>query len=234
MIINPIWGKGTGKVGALVFQVNGGEQIVKEKPAKVSNPNTDAQVEQRAKLKLMSQLAAALANVIAFKKQGLVSARNQFVSKNIGLCTYTAEGGAVCDLSKIDLTGGKLPLPNLSISDSGANTSVALSDAAPESIKRVLYAAFRVTESQKLSFVDSVLVSVAGSERDFQGNLAITGGEFIVFGYGIADANANVTTKFDDYLADIDEHEAALLVVRSLSVSANLLTVTKYAEQTTD
>ena len=54
MKLNGIVGKGTGKLGASVFAISGGEQIVRQYNPVVSNPNTDAQVAQRAKLKLMS------------------------------------------------------------------------------------------------------------------------------------------------------------------------------------
>lgn len=223
-----VFGKGSGKVGSSVFAISGGEQIVRQHNPVVANPQTEGQVAQRAKLKLMSQLAATMALVIAFRKQGLISARNQFVSKNIGLCTYTAEGGAVCDLSKIDLTGGTLILPEISVVDASGATGVSLETRAAESIKRVLYAGFIENENGGLTLVDSILVSVPGAGRSFQGTLNVADQPLIVYAYGIADANNGVTAKFDDYIADLDEHEASLLVVRSLSASANTLSETKY------
>lgn len=97
-------GKGTGKLGSSVFAISGGEQIVREYNPKVSNPNTSLQVEQRAKFKLMSQLAAAFAPFFGFTKKGLTSARNQFVAKNIGLVDYNAVNGASVHLENIALT----------------------------------------------------------------------------------------------------------------------------------
>ena len=116
MKLNGFVGKGTGKLGASVFAISGGEQIVRQYNPKVANPNTDAQVEQRAKLKLMSQLAADMATSIAFRKKGLVSARNQFVSVNIGKCTFVNEGenkGARIDVNQIDLTGASAAFPEI-------------------------------------------------------------------------------------------------------------------------
>ena len=81
MKLNGFVGKGTGKLGSSVFAVSGGEQIVRQYNPNVSNPNTDAQVAQRAKFKLMSQLAAVLAPGLAFKKDSLVSPRNKFIKK---------------------------------------------------------------------------------------------------------------------------------------------------------
>ena len=71
-----LFGKGSGKLGSSVFAISSGEQIVREYNPVVENPNTPAQVEQRAKFKLLSQLASDLASALAFKKEGLVSTRN--------------------------------------------------------------------------------------------------------------------------------------------------------------
>ena len=220
--INAIFGKGTGKVGPLVFQINGGVQIMKEKPAKVNNPNTDAQAEQRAKLKLMSQLAADLQQTIAFQKKGLVSARNWFISANIGKCTY-GENGAEVELTALDLTGGSAYLPLPTATNAGA---VALSAAAAANVNAVLYAAYKRDETQQLTLIAQKVISEAGENRTFPGSLGALGDTYVVFAYGIMNNGKAGIISYEDYVASISSDNAHLGYLRQVVVKGGSLTQT--------
>lgn len=105
-----IIGKSTGRMGAAVFSVRKGVQIVRERPISVFNPSTPAQVAQRAKMKLASQASGVLESVIQpFTKAavGLQSARNVFVKAlfDDGAMSYSSDR-AVIDVTKIRLTAG--------------------------------------------------------------------------------------------------------------------------------
>lgn len=77
-------GKGSGKLGASVWAVRNGVQVVREYTDKVSNPNTRPQIEQRAKFKLLSQLAAITAKAMAFTSVAAgQSQRNVFMKRNM-------------------------------------------------------------------------------------------------------------------------------------------------------
>lgn len=200
MKLNGIIGKGTGKLGSSVFAISGGEQVVREYNPVVSNPNTDAQIAQRAKLKLMSQLGAALAPALGFAKMGLVSARNQFVSKNIGLCTFS-ENTAQCTIEALQLTPSSAPMPSL-IAESGAGSAlnVELSSAAPADVKRVAFFVYRQTGEDKLEYVQSQIVTEAGADRKFPVTFNNVPGDNVVYAYGIKDDNAQATMKYEDYV----------------------------------
>ena len=103
MKLNGIAGSGTGKMGNMVFATRNGEQIVRQYQPNVSNPSTPAQVAQRAKMKLMSQLATVVAPVIAMPSQGLRSKRNEFTKENFGLTSF-ADDAAQIELNKVQLT----------------------------------------------------------------------------------------------------------------------------------
>lgn len=113
MKLQGLVGTGTGKMGASVFSVRYGEQIVRQYQGVVANPKTPAQIEQRAKLKLTSQVAAALAPVI-IGFRGLnpgVSQRNAFVADLFkrGVVSYSAaENKAIINLASIFLTNSNL------------------------------------------------------------------------------------------------------------------------------
>ena len=226
MKLNGFVGKGTGKLGASVFAISGGEQIVRQYNPNVANPNTDAQVEQRQKLKLMSQLAADLASSIAFRKQGLVSARNKFVSANIGKATME-EGTATIDLAELDLTGSNSPLPNVTTVDgSGGVRTIKLAAAAPADVARVVYGVYKRGTDGQLALVQNIVVKEAGDNGDFPTELQFTTGHHIIYAYGIKDKTSKATVKFENYEANDDVTYAMLDVLNSLSVSDYALTAT--------
>lgn len=212
MKLNGIIGKGTGKLGSSVFAISGGEQVVREYNPVVSNPNTEAQIAQRAKLKLMSQLGAALAPALGFVKMGLVSARNQFVSKNIGLCTYE-ENSASVNLENLQLTPSNGAFPSLSASVEDTTLSVKLNGAASADIKRVAYFVYEPTDNDQLVYVSSKVVDVAGEGRDFPTTFTVDNVASIVYAYGIKDNNANATIRYEDYVTVAGLNTADLAVV---------------------
>lgn len=124
MKLNGIVGKGSGRLGASVFTVRKGEQIVRQYTDKVSNPNTRLQIVQRAKFKLLSQLAAAIGSSGMYFSSaiGNITRRNEFVRLNMPLVTV-AEGAdvATIDLAQVMLTSGGFAFP---VPQFNANTKV--------------------------------------------------------------------------------------------------------------
>lgn len=224
MKLNGFVGKGSGKLGASVFAISGGEQIVREYNPVVSNPNTEAQIAQRAKLKLMSQLAAALAPALGFAKQGLVSARNQFVSKNIGLATW-GEDKAVAPLSQLQLTPSNVAIPQLSQPTiEGSVMSVDLESSAPASVKRVVYAVFRINDNDQPEYVASKVVSEAGADGTFPTTFNNISGEIVVYAYGVKDNTSAATLAYGEMYADGTEDETSLDAVKLFRTSGYDLT----------
>jgi len=224
--INPLLGKGTGKVGAFLLQVNSGVQILKEKPVKVANPNTDAQVEQRAKLKLMSQLAADLAQSIAFPKKGLVSSRNAFISANIGKCTFN-EGKAEITLTDIELAGGSGNLPAPAV---GQNNALALSAAAPADVNAVVYAAYQRGGDNQLLLIDQKIVSEAGADNTFPTTMTMPDSSYVVYVYGVKNNGKASVIEYMDYVAILSSGFAQLEAIRSIVVKGGSLTATTALE----
>lgn len=99
-------GKGTGRMGASVFAIRKGQQIVRAYNPVVTNPNTQAQVAQRAKFKLLSQLGAVVAKALAFVTVGAgASQRNAFM-KAVMPAVSASGSAAVIDMSGVRLTDG--------------------------------------------------------------------------------------------------------------------------------
>lgn len=209
MKLNGFVGKGSGKLGSSVFAISGGEQIVREYNPRVANPNTDAQVAQRAKFKLMSQLAAALAPALAFKKMRLESARNQFVAKNIGLCSVS-DGKATCAMLGLQLTPGTAQFNNADISITNENV-LEVAEIVPftDNTKKVVIAVCEVTESDKLVVKTVGIANVENGEYSFSHNVE-QGKTFITFVYGWKPANSANNVSYDDYVADAETGNATL------------------------
>lgn len=206
-------GKGTGKLGASVFAISGGEQIVRQYNPVVSNPNTEAQIAQRAKLKLMSQLAAVLAAALGFAKQGLVSARNQFVSKNIGLATFE-NNEAQITLTDVQLTNSQISLPALRPEQVLQGTLIVkLADSAAADIKRVVYVVYEKQADNTLRYVASQIVSDGGASNDFPATFNTGEMTAIVYAYGVKDNSVDATIRYENYVAPQAGQTATLDVI---------------------
>lgn len=220
--LNPIFGKATGKVGGSVFQINSGVQIWKEKATKVTNPNTDAQVAQRAKLKLMSQLAAALAPGLGFKKIGLVSARNQFVSKNIGFATYE-NGKASVLIQSLQLTPGTIAAPVIDASrPSGAsNFSVDLSDGQNSVFEKIVLVSAKRVDESNLQVLEVKIVDKNSSGSFDTATISGTDSAAVVFAYGVVAGTSKQKGIYGDAAVDTAE--------TGVELSANIMSYIRNA-----
>lgn len=138
-----ITGKLSGKMGAAVFRVREGQQVVTQYNPIVKNPNTASQQTQRAKFKLMSQLAAVMApgfgtmSVTTRKAKGKPSQRNAFTQLNFPLVEVTSEDQEVTAkiaMEELKLTSSFRTFPALDVaSAAGSGIEIDLhGDMAPE------------------------------------------------------------------------------------------------------
>lgn len=143
MKLQGIAGKGTGKLGAHVWSVRKGVQIIREYTDKVSNPNTRPQVEQRAKFKLLTQLAAAIGDDgMFFMGRGAgVSMRNEFMRHNMG-AVEVLPGASVATLKTgaVALTDGSFVFDTPVFDLSTASASVDLTNPDMEHIAGAAFA----------------------------------------------------------------------------------------------
>lgn len=225
MKLNGFVGKGTGKLGSSVFAVSGGEQIVRQYTPQVSNPSTDAQIEQRAKFKLISQIAADLASVIAIPKQGLVSSRNLFVSKNIGLVTFAHKQASV-EYPKLQLTAGTSSFPYLECEKSGANLNAALEFEPTPDVTAVVYIVCKVDENQQLSVVASKVITEPGNSHTFDTTFENVDGQLVVYAYGVKNNSDEILSGYGDYTIASASDVADLVLRNRLANGSGDLTHT--------
>lgn len=227
-----LFGKISGKLGAVVFSTSGGATISREYNPHVANPNTDAQINQRARMKLMSQLSACLAPVIAMQKDGLVSVRNQFVKRNFDSC-YSVNGQAQISYENVQLTQGNVGLPQIKwqvANDTGTpSLYVYFTDEPSTTVSRVVWCLFRKTEEGKLEFVSSQIIEtrlVPGNNNFFFGtfegvpideNSGALAADYVIYAYGMIDASERATAQYGNLNVNTATDIADLVTNRRIS-----------------
>lgn len=190
-------GKGTGKLGASVWVVRKGEQIVREYTDKVTNPNTPAQVGQRAKFKLLTQLGAVVNGAGMFFRNLNTgeSMRNAFMRANMGAVSLSPAGDeALLNVSAVALTDGHTTAPSATYNRTSGQLAVDVSGDAMSDIMGIGYAVITLPD------VGRVLGYSARAEKG-EGETSITATiiappamvnktNVLVWGYRFADAAA--------------------------------------------
>lgn len=223
--VTSIQGKAVGKVGAVVYAVSGGQQIAREYQPHVANPSTEGQVNNRSRFKLLSQLSASLKPVIAIRKEGLVSARNQFQSLNYGATSFDGETAKI-NLNVVQLTKSNASFVGFHANRAGGSHIVVTLNAAAPNLDRVVYAAYQKRLDGSLLLLDSVVTSEAGADNKFQANLAYTEESVVVYAYGMRDVDAAMTAKFGNLNAPTAENVAKLIVSSTENAAGVSLTKT--------
>lgn len=243
--VTSLYGKTMGKIGSIVFSTSGGKTIAREYNPHVANPNTMAQVNQRARMKLMSQLSASLSPVIAMRKEGLSSARNKFVQKNFGV-SYASEGVAQISYENVQITSGNAGLPQVkwvADVDDGHDLYAFFSDEPSTNIARVVYCLFRKTDEGKLEFVTSKITSQRNApvtNRYFQvrfenisiitgGATPVLGANYVIYAYGMSDTSERASAQYGNLNVQNATDIARLVATRTISFSDYQFTQTRGA-----
>lgn len=220
----------TGKLGGSVFAVRNGETIERQYQPIVTNPNTPAQIASRARLKLLSQLSAVMAPVIAIRREGPVSSRNLFVKENYGLSTFNNDQADIT-LANVKLTRSVVALPVLDASSRTDNTvTVVLSRTPSLDIDRLVVSAFVKQEDGTLRFLSSKVVTDPGVLNDYTTDFELGGNyEAVFFAYGVRDNTEAARVTFGNMQSMTAETVAKLITSRTLTESDITLTETQGA-----
>ena len=219
-------GLATGKKGADVFSIRNGVQIVRQWNPEPYNPKTPAQVQSRAKMKLLSQVGAAVKPIIAIQREGLKTPRNLFISKNYDIVSY-ANNEAQIALQDMQLTNSSIALSAFTAERSANKIDVELSQDMSGSLDRVVYLVLSCPSNQELIPQGSIVVDAAGVDGKFAGQLDDVEGDIVVYAYGIRDNNAASRVKFSDLGVDPGLTVAKIIASRTLSSTDYSLTETR-------
>lgn len=156
------------KAGIVTYRV-GDTLLAREYVPNPANPKTERQVQQRAKIKLLSQIAAVFRPIIAIFPSSGKSARAFFAKINfpkIAVSGTTAE----IDYTSVSLTDSDRPITqvakDIAFLPSGVRMLVGLPQEPTEDIKRVFYYLFGKQDNGKLVFLDYYLSEIRWSSRN--------------------------------------------------------------------
>lgn len=219
MKLSGIVGTGTGKLGSSVFATIAGKQIVRQYQPNVANPSTPGQVAQRAKLKIMSQVAASMASVIAMRRVGLQSSRNLFIKKNFGLTSYQ-NNQAEINLEGIQLTDGtgNALLFDVTWQGTGTNASVTVYPAnIPADATAIIFACFKRSDDGSLTLVDSKVKERNEDDVHWSEAVFTPGtGKVVIYVYYVSAIDARAKAKFASYNVQDALTMATLLTTRRI------------------
>lgn len=207
-------GKITGKKGDAVFRVRSGEQIVSQYNPIVSNPKTAKQTDNRSKLKLVSQLSAVMANVIAIRPVGAVSARNLFTKVNYP-SVNVVDGEAEIKLNAIQLTNSTRGFGAFSVDRSTANQPMSVQGTGLNGATRMV--AVLVVKDAKGN-LQAAASAVADVESDgvAEAELPYTDAAVAVLCYAETDLNGRAQDAFGNLVSPTAADVAKIVSSRSL------------------
>lgn len=218
----------TGKLADTVMSVRNGEQIARKYQPIVYNPSTPAQVAQRAKLKLLSQLSAVLAPVIAMRRQGSVSSRNLFTKVNFPATTY-ADNTADINMTAIKLTKSAVGLPPITAVQDGFNVNAEMS-LALTGVDRVVYVAVVRQADGSARVAASAVATTAGEGNGWPVVLTVgTTAPSVVYAYGVRDNTEAARVAFGNLNVTAEE-VAQVVTSRNLTETDITLTDTQAVE----
>lgn len=230
--VTSLYGKTMGKIGSIVFSTSGGQTIAREYNPHVANPNTQAQINQRARMKLMSQLSASLSPVLAMTKDGLVSKRNKFTKLNFP-ASYALNGVAQITYENVQITEGNTALPALYamgvVSDDKMSIGVSLSSEPSSTINRVVYCLFKKSNEGKLEYISSQIATIrTGVAGFFMGEFSeLPIAEYVIYAYGMSDTSERATATYGDLNVVTASDLARLVATRAISFSDFQFTQTR-------
>lgn len=206
-----------GKLGSTVFAIRNGEQLARQYNPSVSNPKTAAQVANRAKLKLLSQLSQSVSKVIAIPRRGMQSPRNIFTKVNYEYVGYANETASI-PMADILLTNSYAGLVGFRADrTSGTGIHVELLETAVNNWDRIVYVVLKKTDSQQIMPAASLVVEAPGNDGTFPAYLDMVSGAISVHAYGIRLNTAASHVAFSNLRAPRAEEVAKIVTNRTFS-----------------
>lgn len=220
--------KKTGKLAGSVFAIRHGETIERAYNPIVANPKSQAQTGARARFKLMSQLSAVMAGIIAIPRNGAVSPRNGFVKANYGATSYDGTRASV-DLTTVTLTASIHSLPGLGATRTSGTLAVGLSARPSSELDGVVYIIFDRATNGLLHKTTEVVVTEPGADNSFGADINIGSltTELIVYAYGYTVKDETLRQRYNSYNVITATLIAELAVVASSTNEGMVVTETR-------
>lgn len=210
-IINPVTGKIRGKIAGMVYALNRGVNVVRELNPAPFNPSTQAQVDARAKLKLLSQASAVVAPILAMPRSGMMTQRNHFTKVNYKY-TEVANTIARIVLADMQFTASDTGFPGFKAQRiPGYGISVELLQNAVPAFDKCVWITLRILETGKFMVAESKVVDLTDALPLGQTIMQNIAGDCTVHCYGISLKSASAKAYFENTVVAKAEQVAQLV-----------------------
>lgn len=156
------------KAGIVTYRV-GETMLAREYNPHPANPKTKKQVQQRAKIKLLAQIAAVFRPIIAIFPSSGKSSRAIFARLNYPKITASGTTAEI-DFTSVSLTDSSRPITqvakDIAFLPSGVRMLVGLPQEPTQDIKRVFYYIYTKTDNGKLQLIDYYLSEIRWTSRN--------------------------------------------------------------------
>lgn len=202
----------SGKMGSAVFRQSGGKTIASQYQPIVKNPNTEGQQAQRAKFKLMSQLAAIMSRgfgsfiIKTRAEKGKSTQRNAFVKANFPLVEVTTDNQqvtATIPMEQLQLTSSFRPLPALEVT--GSDELEIIMHGIPNEVAtiRAIVVGYSRDQAEITQIYD---IPVRNGSISYVAGAEIQAGKYTVLAYGlIPSQSAKSSIDLDNIHTPADE-----------------------------
>lgn len=226
-----ITGKMSGKMGAAVFRIRKGQQLVTQYNPNVSNPNTRGQQDQRATFKLLTQLAAimspTLGGTMGVNDRPARTKRNSFFALNYPLVSVAAGADSIraeIPMEQLQLTKSfrALPAPEVRAASGAASVNIRGIAADVSMVKLVVIGYATVAEGQKQAYVESELEAPVQAGR-VETTISLPVGRYTILAYGVIPLTEDAARKvsIDDIFTPDDEDYVSAVVLEELAASGS-------------
>lgn len=225
----------SGRTGSFTYRQSRGETIVSQYQPIVKNPNTKGQQDQRARFKLMSQLAAIMAP--GFGTMGVTkrpskqrpTQRNAFMNINMPAAVVDA-GVAKIEMPMVKLTTSNTPLGSISQPQNTSNVRITGIASNVKSVRfvEVKYVEYQAADTSTGSFITKTRPEVK-SIQDVpveEGDVTYSGSKgSTVLAYGLIPSKSLSGVDFDNIHTPEDEDFVAAVKLDQM-VSQGLMAET--------
>lgn len=225
----------SGRTGSFTYRQSRGETIVSQYQPIVKNPNTKGQQDQRARFKLMSQLAAIMAP--GFGTMGVTkrpgkqrpTQRNAFMNINMPAAVVD-EGVAKIEMPMVKLTTSNTPLGSISQLQNTSDVKITGIASNVKSVRfvEVQYVQYQAADTSTGSFIIETRpevkriqdVPVEAGDVTYSGSQGST-----VLAYGLIPSESLSGVDFDNIHTPEDEDFVAAVKLDQM-VSQGLMAET--------
>ena len=218
----------SGKLGSSVFAISKGVTVERQYQPIVNNPQTKAQVQQRAKFKLLSGLASVVAPFACLFTEGLQTQANVFIKKNMQYATWSGSSARI-DMPKIQISGGSngFVAPTFTIATGTGKGSISAEDVENAGFDGVVFLVVGTKRPNVARITGKVVLTPTENACSIEFHTQSSFPEYHLYAYGIKLTDKGISAYGD--LNSVSENVVEVSIKRMISEGMMTASATSYA-----